>query len=156
MTASEMRVWQYLRRRQVDGWKFRKQAPIGEYIVDFYCPAARLVVELDGSSHNEHKFVHDKRRQAWLESKGYKVLRISAGYPKQDPLSDAWEAIDLALSQAQPGPPPEGGWRRHWFNRSVLPAPPGRWREAPEGTLTKGGSLKEDCRGGGAKRRRGR
>jgi very-short-patch-repair endonuclease len=100
MTSSEVRVWLYLRRRQLDGWKFRRQAPIGDYIVDVYCPAARLVVELDGSSHDEHQFDHDQRRQAWLESKGYKVLRLSAEYPDQDPIEGVWEEIDLALSQA--------------------------------------------------------
>jgi very-short-patch-repair endonuclease len=73
MTATEGRLWSHLRRRQLDGWKFRRQAPIGDYIVDFVCLAARLVIELDGSTHDEKKFDYDQRRQAWLESEGYKV-----------------------------------------------------------------------------------
>src|SRR6266850_61571 len=84
MTKTEFRLWSRLRGRQMDGWKFRRQAPIGEFIVDFYCPAAKLVVELNGDSHNnEAQFDRDNRRQAWLESQGYRVLRFSALYPEQ-------------------------------------------------------------------------
>ena len=99
MTSSEIRVWLYLRRRKLDGWKFRRQHPIGPYVVDFYCPAARLVVELDGDSHDGNKDEYDDRRQAWLESKGYRVLRLSADYPEEDPIEGVWDAIDLALSE---------------------------------------------------------
>ena len=99
MTTSEWRVWSYLKGRQLDGWKFRKQAPIGPYIVDFACFAARLVVELDGNSHDDVVADHDERRQAWLESQGFKVLRLSADYPEMDPIEGVWEAIDLALSE---------------------------------------------------------
>jgi very-short-patch-repair endonuclease len=99
MTTSEWRVWSYLKGRQMDGWKFRKQAPIGPYIVDFVCFAARLVVELDGNSHDDVVFDHDERRQAWLESQGFKVLRLSTDYPEIDPIQGVWEAIDLALSE---------------------------------------------------------
>ncbi|TMC68365.1 MAG: DUF559 domain-containing protein [Chloroflexi bacterium] len=117
MTDSEVRVWLYLRGRQMGGWKFRRQHPIGEYVVDFYCHAARLVIELDGSSHDEYQFEYDNRRQAWLESKGYRVLRLSGDYPYKDPIEGAWEAIELALEeiQTQTSPPalratsPRGG-----------------------------------------------
>jgi very-short-patch-repair endonuclease len=100
MTSSEIRVWLYLRRRKLDGWKFRRQHPIGPYVVDFYCPAARLVVELDGDSHDGSKDEYEDRRQAWLESKGYRVLRLSADYPESDPIEGVWDTIDLALSEA--------------------------------------------------------
>ena len=83
----------------MDGWKFRKQAPIGPYVVDFVCFAARLVVELDGSSHDGVRFDYDEGRQAWLESQGFKVLRLSADYPETDPLEGAWETIHLALTE---------------------------------------------------------
>jgi very-short-patch-repair endonuclease len=99
MTASEWRVWCYLKGRQLDGWKFRRQAPIGPYIVDFVCFAARLVVELDGASHDDVVYEYDERRQAWLEAQGFKVLRLSADYPEMDPIEGVWEAIDLALSE---------------------------------------------------------
>ena len=100
MTSSEIRVWLYLRRRRLDGWKFRRQHPIGPYVVDFYCPAARLVVELDGASRDGSKDEYEDRRQAWLEAKGYRVLRLSAFYPEDDPIEGVWETIDLALSEA--------------------------------------------------------
>ena len=98
MTDTEVRLWSHIRRRQIDGWKFRRQHPIGEYIVDFYCPAARLVIELDGSSHDhEVQFAYDQARQRWLEAKGYKVLRFSADSDKEDYLEGVWESIQYEL-----------------------------------------------------------
>jgi very-short-patch-repair endonuclease len=99
MTKSEWRVWNMLRGGQLDGWKFRRQAPIGPYVVDFVCFAARLVVELDGRSHDDVKFDYDERRQAWLESQGFRVLRLSSDNPERDPIEGVWEAIDLALEE---------------------------------------------------------
>jgi very-short-patch-repair endonuclease len=52
LTQTEARLWLKLQGRKMEGWKFRRQAPIGPFIADFYCPAARLVIELDGSSHD--------------------------------------------------------------------------------------------------------
>jgi len=112
MTASEWRVWSYLKGRQLDGWKFRKQAPIGPYVVDFVCFAARLVVELDGNSHDDVVFDHDKRRQAWLESQGFKVLRLSADNPEKDPIQGVWDSIDLALSEVPAPLAPSARMRR--------------------------------------------
>jgi very-short-patch-repair endonuclease len=102
MTVSEHRLWSHLRRRQVNGWKFRRQAPIGDYVVDFVCLQAKLVIELDGISHDESKFEYDQRRQAWLESEGYKVLTFSADYPEQDYLDGVVEAIYLELDRVVP------------------------------------------------------
>ena len=99
MTASEWRLWCNLRLRQLDGWKFRRQAPIGRYVVDFVCFAARLIVELDGSSHDDVKDDYDERRHAWLISQGFRVVRLSVDYPEMDPIEGAWEAVDLALSE---------------------------------------------------------
>jgi very-short-patch-repair endonuclease len=90
----------------MDGWKFRRQASIGPYVVDFVCFAARLVVELDGNSHDEAQFDYDERRQTWLESQGFTVLRLSADDPEIDPLQGAWEAIDLALTEISNKPRP--------------------------------------------------
>jgi very-short-patch-repair endonuclease len=112
MTTSEWRVWSYLKGRQMDGWKFRRQAPIGPYVVDFVCFAARLVVELDGNSHDDVVADHDGRRQAWLESQGFKVLRLSTDYPEIDPIGGVWEAIDLALSGVPASVAPSARMRR--------------------------------------------
>jgi very-short-patch-repair endonuclease len=76
-TEPEGRLWQRLRNRQVEGAKFRRQHPVGPYIVDFICVDAQLVVELDGSQHGEESGRQvDQRRTEYLESVGYRVLRV--------------------------------------------------------------------------------
>jgi very-short-patch-repair endonuclease len=104
-TVTERRLWSHLRNRQLDGWKFRRQVPIGVYFVDFLCTDARLVIELDGSSHDEVRFEYDRRRTAWLESQGYKVLTFSADYPDQDLLDGVVETIWLELEHITHGGP---------------------------------------------------
>jgi very-short-patch-repair endonuclease len=64
-----------LRRRQIDGHRFRRQVPIGPYIVDFACLGARLVIEVDGSQHFDEADA-DRERTEWLEARGYRVLRF--------------------------------------------------------------------------------
>jgi very-short-patch-repair endonuclease len=75
MTEAERLLWSRLRRRQVGGFRFRRQVPVGGYICDFICPQARLVLELDGSQHFERSD-YDERRTAFLERRGYRVLRF--------------------------------------------------------------------------------
>ena len=74
-TEAEKHLWLFLRRRQLDGYRFRRQAPIGPYIVDFACFAKRLVVEVDGGQH-ARAVERDTARTRWLESKGFRVLRF--------------------------------------------------------------------------------
>ena len=74
-TDAERVLWVRLRRRQVLGYKFRRQQPLGPYIVDFVCLEKRLVVEVDGSQHQEQR-TYDEARTRWLESQGYRVLRF--------------------------------------------------------------------------------
>ena len=81
MSGTELRVWLRIRGRKLDGWKFRRQEPIGPY---FCCPAARLVVEIDGPIHDESSLAYDVRRQAWLEAEGYRVLRIPVSWVDAD------------------------------------------------------------------------
>jgi very-short-patch-repair endonuclease len=76
-TESERRLWSELRGRRLGGWKWRRQAPVGPFIVDFYCPAARLVVELDGSQHLDQPDC-DERRTRYLERGGLRVLRFGS------------------------------------------------------------------------------
>jgi very-short-patch-repair endonuclease len=77
MGLTERRVWVRLQQRKRDGWKFRRQHPIGPYYVDFCCPAARLVVEINGPTHEfEEQWLYDERRRAWLEGQGYRVLTV--------------------------------------------------------------------------------
>ena len=70
-----MRLWLLLKNRNVAGYKFRRQHPIAPYIVDFVCIEKRLIVELDGGQHAE-QFVADAERTAYLESKGYRIVRF--------------------------------------------------------------------------------
>ena len=73
-TEVERRMWQLLRGRQLSGYKFRRQHPIGNYIVDFACTRHALVIELDGDQHADN--VGDARRTVWLESQGWRVIRF--------------------------------------------------------------------------------
>ncbi len=76
-TPAERHAWSLLRNRQVHRLKFRRQHVLGRFIVDFYCPARRLVLELDGVPHDRPAQVeYDVARTAWLETRGYRVLRI--------------------------------------------------------------------------------
>ncbi len=77
MTDSEQLIWSRLRRKQVLGIQFYRQKPIGNYIVDFYAPAAKLVVEIDGSQHLEVEIREkDLQRTRYLENEGLRVLRF--------------------------------------------------------------------------------
>jgi len=85
LNLTELLVWSRLRRRALDGWKFRRQQPIGPYFADFFCPAARLIVEIDGPAHDgDRRSAYDQRRQAWLEAEGYCVRRIAVGEISRD------------------------------------------------------------------------
>ncbi len=75
MTDAERRLWHSLRVRQIDGHKFRRQYPLGRYIVDFVCLERRLIVEVDGGQHSERQ-VEDTIRSQWLRSKGFRVVRF--------------------------------------------------------------------------------
>jgi very-short-patch-repair endonuclease len=74
LTDAERKLWSVLRNRQLEGAKFRRQQPIGPFIVDFVCQEQRLIVEADGGQHSDN--AADARRTAFLESKGYRVLRF--------------------------------------------------------------------------------
>jgi len=76
-TEAERRLWQRIRNRQLDGAKFRRQVPIGPYIVDFACLSKRIIIELDGGQHVEPEHSRrDVNRDRWLEERGFRVLRF--------------------------------------------------------------------------------
>ena len=75
LTDAEQRLWRKLKRRQLAGMKFRRQQPIGPYIVDFVCLERRVIVEVDGGQHAE-QVPYDAHRTRWLETQGYRVLRF--------------------------------------------------------------------------------
>ena len=97
-TDAENILWSRLRYRQLPDYRFRQQAPIGKYIVDFLCYRPRLIVELDGGQHQEQAD-YDNERTRWLESRGFKVIR----FWNDDVLKETdgvLEAILIALREA--------------------------------------------------------
>jgi very-short-patch-repair endonuclease len=73
-TSAELRLWNRLRSRALDGHKFVRQEPLGKYVVDFVCREQRLVIELDGGQHADN--AHDVERDRWLHAHNYRVLRF--------------------------------------------------------------------------------
>ena len=79
LSTPEVLLWQKLRGGGLDDLQFRRQHPCGAYILDFYCPARRLAVEVDGGGHGHpERLAHDQRRDEWLKTQGVVVLRIAA------------------------------------------------------------------------------
>ena len=77
MTKQERQLWQFLRKKNINNLKFRRQYPLGNYIVDFICNEKKLIIEIDGGQHNEDKnIIYDLERTKYLEIKGYKVIRF--------------------------------------------------------------------------------
>jgi len=101
-TEAEQRLWYHLRAHRFMDLKFKRQKPIGRYIVDFVCVEQQLIVELDGGQHAE-QLEYDQRRDAWLRGQGYTVLRFWNNEVMQQ-LEGVLEKIRLTLS-AEPSPP---------------------------------------------------
>jgi very-short-patch-repair endonuclease len=116
MTLPEVVLWQALRKGRLAGLRFRRQHPIGPYILDFYCASACLGLEVDGFAHDTSaQEQHDQRREAWLSERGVRLLRIPAAAVLRD---GALEGVLLAIERAvnapsgslrSPPPPPGGG-----------------------------------------------
>ncbi len=86
LTPAEAALWRILKDSGLDGRKFRRQHSVGGYILDFYCPAEKLAVELDGQPHfSDTGRVHDRTRRLYLEDKGIRVIRIENKYVFEDP-----------------------------------------------------------------------
>lgn len=106
MTVAEFRLWLRLRARAVEGLKFRRQVSIGPFIVDFFCAERRLVVEIDGSQHfAEAAIAADARRTAWLEARGFRVLRLT-NPDVMNNVEAVYRAIVDAAEQAPSEPSP--------------------------------------------------
>ncbi|MDA8431295.1 MAG: endonuclease domain-containing protein [Geobacteraceae bacterium] len=109
MTEAEQRLWPYLRGRQILGIQFYRQKPLGPYIVDFYAPAARLVIELDGSQHYEEDHARrDADRDANLSSQGLSVLRFDNLHVLQETEAVLEEILRICGERQIPpaSPPP--------------------------------------------------
>lgn len=92
LTSAEATLWNSLKNKQLQGRKFRRQHSILNYIVDFYCPKEKLIIELDGAVHLEFaQQQYDFERMLKLESKGFVVLRLEN--------KDVFEKLDLVLEE---------------------------------------------------------
>ena len=98
-TEAERRLWQHLRRRQLNGFKFRRQHAIGRYVCDFVCLEVAVVVELDGSQHLG-QVPYDEQRDAFLRSTGLRVLRFWNGLVFSEP-DAVVQTIVEALTRAE-------------------------------------------------------
>ena len=114
MTESERRLWAQLRRKQMAGVRFRRQQAIGPYVADFYCAAAKLIVELDGGQHGgDEEILYDAARTRWFEVNHYRVLRFTNVEFLSDPqlvLENIWRAVrdsGVPLPEGRNGPLPE-------------------------------------------------
>ena len=107
-TDTEQYLWRQLRDRQIEGFKFRRQHPIGRYIVDFVNLEKKVVVELDGGQHALDP--GDRMRDEWLQTEGYKVLRYWDNQVFGN-LEGVLETIRDALLTPHPNPPPSRGRR---------------------------------------------
>jgi very-short-patch-repair endonuclease len=118
LTLPEVLLWERIRGGRLHGLRFRRQHPIGPYILDFYCPSTRLAVEIDGTGHDhESQWAHDKRRDRWLGENRIRVLRT----PARDILND--EAIEGVISSIAQAAAPS--------TASRSPSPALRAREEP-------------------------
>ena len=98
MTPTEWQLWRHLRDDQLNGLRFRRQHPIGRFIVDFYCARCKLVIEIDGDTHASLE-EYDKRRTRWLEFNGCRVLRFT-NREVRDQLPAALDAISVACEES--------------------------------------------------------
>ena len=95
MTDAERLHWHYLRAHRFHGLGFRRQVPLGSYIVDFLCESQRLIVEVDGGQHAD-RAVEDARRTQWLEAQGYRVVRFWNNEVLGN-MEGVWEALTASL-----------------------------------------------------------
>ena len=100
MTPAEQKLWQALKGRQLDGLKFRAQHPVGPFILDFYCPACELVVELDGDVH-DGQADYDQARTQQLYHYNYQVIR----FRNEEVLADLSSVLERILQAARDRPP---------------------------------------------------
>jgi very-short-patch-repair endonuclease len=106
LTNAEQKLWRHIRSRQIYGCKFRRQTPIGQYIVDFVCLEKKFIVELDGGQHAEQQ-EYDHHRSEWLKSRGFRVIRFWNNEVWNN-IEGVMEVISRMLTP-HPNLPPQGG-----------------------------------------------
>jgi very-short-patch-repair endonuclease len=112
LTYAEKQLWKAL--RALEGFRFRRQAPMGRYVVDFVCHGSRLIVEVDGGVHDiDAVAARDSERDAWLAARGYRVVRIT----NSEAIAATEAVVEAILAGAgartpTPDPSPQGGGER--------------------------------------------
>ena len=109
LTLAEARLWQALKNRQLNGFRWRCQHPMGRFIVDFYCPACRLIVAVDGAVHQQQQDYDDARTEL-LQGYGYTVIRFS-NEAVANRLEDVLAVIERQCQLCRATLPPELGGR---------------------------------------------
>ncbi|MGI9371861.1 MAG: endonuclease domain-containing protein, partial [Hyphomicrobiales bacterium] len=112
-TDAEGLLWYYLRKKQLGGYKFRRQKPIGNYIVDFACMSSKVVVERDGGQHADNQ-IYDQQRDQYLQDAGFKVLR----FWNNEVFEHCFGVLEVIYDHLVP--PPD----QHEANASTSPTPP--------------------------------
>lgn len=102
LTPAEAYLWNALRHRQLAGLKFRCQHPVGRFIVDFYCPSCKLVIEVDGAIHSQQE-VYDEARTKQLELFGYRVVRVT----NEEVMNDLQTVLARIVKAAEAQVPPK-------------------------------------------------
>jgi len=113
-TDAENKLWRHLRAQRLQGFKFRRQEPIGKYIVDFVCYEKRIIIELDGGQHSEHE-EEDQIRDEWFRSGGFKILR----FWNNDVLSQTEEILEIIAKRCLESPSPSSPPIKGGENRQV-------------------------------------
>lgn len=113
MSLPEVLLWEHLRGGKLDGFRFRRQHPVGPFILDFYCPDCKLAIEVDGAAHDmTERAEQDDRRTMWLNNQGINVIRFNArSILAREELEGVLQAIRATLPPppASPAPPPPRG-----------------------------------------------
>lgn len=115
LTDTERFVWQRVRYRQLGGHKFRRQRPLGPYVVDFVCLERRVVLELDGGQHAEQA-EEEAARARWLEAQGFRVVR----FWNHDVFGN-WDGVSQVIWDCLQSPPPQPSPARGEGARTHLP-----------------------------------
>lgn len=106
LTQEERRLWYLLRSRRFSRYKFRRQHPVGHYILDFACCEARLAIELDGGQHDE-RYEYDVQRTVWLNKKGWMIMRFwnnELWQNEEAVLERIFKALQMLLPSPRPSP----------------------------------------------------
>ncbi len=127
-TNAEGLLWHYLRNKQMDGHKFRRQQPIGPYIVDFACMPRKLIIELDGGQHAKQK-TYDEKRDTFLKDMGFRILR----FWNNEVFENCFGVLENIYDVLHHHPPLEGGSKDAILSGRGSPPPP---QPSPAGSVS--------------------